>query len=228
MRTVILEPVTAPPRPTRVLVLAGGGARRLGHDKLAADLGHGVTVLDALLAGVREALPLVPVTAVGPRRTTTQPVTWVREDPPGGGPVAGLAAGLVGLDDGDVVAVLAGDQPFVGPALPLLLTALGGADTAIGVDPSGADQPLTGCYRVGPLRRAIGSDPAGRSVRSLLTTLTVVRVSLTARASLDVDTAADLAQARDVADGPPAAPSLGRHEGDHDHHARRPRGAAPD
>ncbi len=191
-----------------MLVLAGGGSRRLGHDKLAATLGRGVTVLDALLAGVHDALPLVDVTAVGPRRTTTQPVTWVREDPPGGGPVAGLAAGLVGLDDGDVVVVLAGDQPFVGPALPLLLAARGDADAAIGVDPSGSDQPLTGCYRVGPLRRAVGADPAGRSVRSLLTALTVVRVALSVPASLDVDTAADLAQARSVADGPPGAPSL--------------------
>lgn len=200
--------MTAPPRPARVLVLAGGGSRRLGHDKLVATLGRGVTVLDALLAGVHDALPLVDVTAVGPRRTTTQPVTWVREDPPGGGPVAGLAAGLVGLDDGDVVVVLAGDQPFVGPALPLLLAARGDADAAIGVDPSGSDQPLTGCYRVGPLRRAVGPEPAGRSVRSLLTALTVVRVALSVQASLDVDTAADLAQARSVADGPPEAPSL--------------------
>ena len=185
-------------RPARVVVLAGGGSRRLGHDKLAATLGRGVTVLDALLAGVRDALPFVQMSAVGPHRTTTQPVTWVREDPPGGGPVAGLAAGLVGLDDDDVVLVLAGDQPFVGPALPLLLEALGEADAAIGVDPSGADQPLTGCYRVGPLRRAVGADPAGRSVRSLLTALTVVRVALSVQASLDVDTAADLARARDV------------------------------
>ena len=104
--------------------------------------------------------------------------------------------------------MLAGDQPFVGPALPLLLAARGDADAAIGVDPSGSDQPLTGCYRVGPLRRAVGADPAGRSVRSLLTALTVVRVALSVPASLDVDTAADLAQARKVADGPPGAPSL--------------------
>ncbi len=200
--------MTAPPRPARVIVLAGGGSRRLGHDKLTATIGGDVTVLDNLLAGVRAALPLVDVTAVGPQRTTTQPLTWVREDPPGGGPVAGLAAGLAGLADGDVVVVLAGDQPFVGPALPSLLAALGDADAAIGVDPSGADQPLTGCYRVGPLRGAVGADPAGRSVRSLLTALSVVRVALTARASLDVDTAADLARAREVTDGPPGAPSL--------------------
>ena len=184
-----------------MVVLAGGGSRRLGHDKLTASLGRGATVLDTLLAGVRGALPLVDVTAVGPEVATTHPVTWVREDPPGGGPVAGLSAGLRGLDDGDVAVVLAGDQPFAGPALPLLLAALGTADAAIGVDPSGADQPLTGCYRVGPLRRAVGDAPAGRSVRSVLALLTVVRVDLSARASLDVDTAADLARAREVLGG---------------------------
>ena len=183
-----------------MVVLAGGGSTRLGHDKLAATLGRRVTVLDTLLAGVRDALPTVDVTAVGPHRTTGAPVTWVREDPPGGGPVAGLSAGLGGLDDDDVVVVLAGDQPFVGPALPQLLEALGQADAAIGVDPSGADQPLTGCYRVGPLRRAVGAEPAGRSVRSLLASLTVVRVALSAHAGLDVDTVADLAAARAVAE----------------------------
>lgn len=182
----------------RVVVLAGGGSRRLGHDKLAAALGSG-TVLDALLTGLAAAAPGVPVTAVGPPRTTALPVTWVREEPAGGGPVAGLVAGLAGLDDTAVVAVLAGDAPFAAPALGPLAAALRDTDAAVGTDPDGHDQPLLALYRVGPLRRAVGPRAAGSSVRSVLGRLTAVRVPLAPLWCLDVDTADDLAAVRAAA-----------------------------
>lgn len=173
-----------------VIVLGGGDSRRLGHDKLAALLGE-VTVLDTLLAGLASALPGVPVSVVGPERATLLPVTWCREEPAGGGPVAGLAAALP-LDPHAVVAVVAGDQPFAASALAPLGSALGSSDGAIGVDPSGRDQPLLAIYRCGPLRLAVGAQPAGQSVRSMLSRLTAVRVPLEGRWCLDVDTAADL------------------------------------
>lgn len=183
-------------RPARIVVLAGGGSKRMGNDKITADLG-GSTVLNVLLSGLP---PEVDVVIVGPRRTTSRTVSWRVESPAGGGPVAGVVAGLASSADGDVVAVVAGDLPFAGPALEPLLAALyaagGRADAAIGVDPAGADQPLLAAYRVGPLRRAVGDDHAGRSVRSVLSLLTVVRVPLAATWCLDVDTAADLASAR--------------------------------
>ena len=186
-----------------VIVLGGGDSVRLGHDKLVAVLGE-QTVLNTLLAGLADALPGVPVSVVGPERTTTLPVTWCREEPVGGGPVAGLAAALP-LDPHAVVAVVAGDQPFAAPALAPLLAALGsadGTDGAIGVDPSGRDQPLLAIYRCGPLRLAVGAQPAGQSVRSMLSRLSVVRVPLEGRWCLDVDTAADLDAARRLGFGP--------------------------
>lgn len=186
------------PSIARVVILAGGGSRRLGHDKLAATLAAS-TVLDSLLDGLARQWPGTAATAIGPARHTSQPVTWRREEPPGGGPVAGLLAGLAGLDDTDVVAVVAGDLPFAAPALRPLIVALGGFDAAIGVDPDGADQPLLGVYRVGPLRAAVGADATGRSVRSVVSRLTVVRAPLEATWCLDVDTAADLAAARAIA-----------------------------
>ena len=180
-----------------VVVLGGGGSHRLGHDKLAASLGDR-SVLDTLLAGLAAALPGVSVTVVGPERATALPVTWCREQPPGGGPVAGLAAALP-VDPLAVVAVVAGDQPFAAPALALLVAALAGHDGAIGVDPSGHDQPLLAAYRCGPLRRAVGAQPAGQSVRAMVSRLTVVRVPLQGQWCLDVDTAADLDAARRLA-----------------------------
>src|SRR5699024_2806292 len=109
------------------IVLCGGTSRRMGGtDKTALPLG-GATVLDHLL----DALPADwPVVCAGVERPTRRKVGWTREDPPGGGPVAGIAAGLdavaraaAGADPATgiavepvVVVVLAGDQPFAGPA----------------------------------------------------------------------------------------------------------------
>lgn len=180
-----------------MIVLGGGDSRRLGQDKLAARLGR-TTVLDTLLTGLVDVLGSAQITVVGPTRPTRVPVRWCRESPPGGGPVAGLALALP-HDPAAVVTVVAGDQPFAAAALPLLLGAREPADAAIGVDSQGRDQPLLGAYLVGPLRAAIGTEHRGRSVRSVLSQLTVVRVPLAAIWCLDVDTEADLLAAREAA-----------------------------
>ena len=180
-----------------MIVLGGGGSRRLGQDKLAAQLGA-TTVLDTLLAGLVDVLGAPSITVVGPARPTCVPVRWRQESPPGGGPVAGLALALPD-DPSAVVTLVAGDHPFAAAALPVLLGARRGADAAIGVDPSGRDQPLLGAYLSGPLRSAIGPQPHGLAMRPVVSRLTVVRVPLDAQWCLDVDTAADLAAAREVA-----------------------------
>ncbi|MEU5399582.1 DUF6457 domain-containing protein [Streptomyces sp. NPDC005963] len=73
------------------IVLAGGSAQRLGGaDKPGLSVG-GRTLLDRVLSASRGARRTV---VVGGRRGTERPVVWAREDPPGGGPVAALDAGL--------------------------------------------------------------------------------------------------------------------------------------
>ncbi|MEU7024604.1 DUF6457 domain-containing protein [Streptomyces sp. NPDC046203] len=73
------------------VVLAGGSARRLGGaDKPGVRVG-GRPLLDRVLAGCRDARRTVVVAAP---RATSRPVDWAREEPPGGGPVAALDAGL--------------------------------------------------------------------------------------------------------------------------------------
>jgi len=197
-------PVEPPSFLRRVIVLAGGGSRRLGQDKLAVDL-DGRTVLDTVLRGVSNVAPGVDVVVVGPHRPGPDTVLRVREEPPGGGPVAALAAGLAadlgrGLADDELVAVLAGDQPFAAGALPLLSAAArDNGDGAVGVDEDGRYQPLLAVYRAGPLRRAVGSDPVGARVRDVVGRLTLARAALPENAALDVDTRADLERVRDVA-----------------------------
>jgi GTP:adenosylcobinamide-phosphate guanylyltransferase len=92
------------------VVLAGGGGLRVGGADKPALLVGGVSLLDRVLAACRGARATV---VAGPRRPTARAVQWVREDPPGGGPLPALAAALAHVRE-DTVLVLAADLPFIG------------------------------------------------------------------------------------------------------------------
>ncbi len=188
-----------------VVVLAGGGSRRwTGRDKTAVLLG-GRPVLERAVRGLAAGAGLTLADAViaappdHPARAGLEGVRWVREEPPGGGPVAGLAAAVAALDPAvRLVVVGAGDAPFAGAAVPRLLAALPdeALDGVIGVDPSGRDQPLLGVYRAEPLRRALSAaDPEGARLRDLVAGLRLARVPVDPREALDLDTPDDLARA---------------------------------
>ncbi|MEU4552610.1 molybdenum cofactor guanylyltransferase [Micromonospora violae] len=93
------------------VVLAGGAARRMGGvDKPALPVG-GQPMRDRVLAAVADATSRV---VVGAADAVPMGVRVVREDPPGGGPVAAAAAGLALLDsDTSLVALLAADLPLL-------------------------------------------------------------------------------------------------------------------
>jgi len=186
---------------TWVVVLAGGASRRFGSDKLAADLG-GRTLLDATLSSVPDGLPVV---VVGPERPVVRPVDFVREDPPGGGPAAGLVTGLrAALDAGaEQVTTLPGDAPGAGGGTGLLLAALAHHDLAVAVGDDGQVFPLQlACTRGGAARfLAVAGDGAGLSPRRLLAPLDPVRVEVGPSALRDVDRPEDLGAVRE----PPGA-----------------------
>jgi len=191
-----------------VLIPAGGAARRLGGvDKPALRVG-GTPLLDRVLAATAGTAGRTVV--VGPPRPTGRPVRWVREQPPGGGPVAALAAGLAEVA-ADRVLVLAADLPFLDRStVGALLGGLAskpGAAAALLVDADGRDQPLAAAYRTGTLRAALaaavaergGGDPAGLPVRAVLERLPAggtVRVADRTGAAFDCDTWADVRAAR--------------------------------
>src|SRR5664279_3981324 len=95
------------PGPWFAIVLAGGTSRRWGgRDKTAVLLSGRPVLLHVVDALLPEA---AAVAVVGPAdhparaavdlaaRQAGRPLIWTREEPAGGGPVAGLAAGLTAL-----------------------------------------------------------------------------------------------------------------------------------
>ncbi|WP_435800137.1 NTP transferase domain-containing protein [Streptomyces misionensis] len=186
--------------PYDAVVLAGGAARRLGGaDKPGVRVG-GRALLDRVLAACAGARTTVVVAAPRP---TVRPVRWAREEPPGAGPVAALAAGLRHTTAEHAV-VLSADLPFLRPAtLRRLLAALHetGADGALLTDADGRDQPLVAAYRTAALRRELAALAAahdgltGLPLRRLTGALRLTRVP-DPHASFDCDTWDDIANAR--------------------------------
>lgn len=182
------------------VVLAGGGARRLGGvDKPGVRVG-GRPLLDRVLAACADARTTV---VVAEPRPTARPVAWAREDPPGGGPLAALDAGLRHTTAEQVV-VLSADLPFLDEGtVRRLLAALRarGADGALLTDADGRDQPLVAAYRAPVLRRELaalsrGNDGlTGLPLRRLTGALGLTRVPDPV-ASFDCDTWDDIATAR--------------------------------
>ncbi|MEU5765862.1 NTP transferase domain-containing protein [Streptomyces asoensis] len=182
------------------VVLAGGGARRLGGaDKPGVRVG-GRALLDRVLAACAGARTTV---VVAEPRPTARPVRWAREDPPGGGPVAALDAGLRRTAADDVL-VLSADLPFLAAdTVRRLLSTLrtGRAEGVLLTDADGRDQPLVAAYRSAALRRelaALAADPGGLTglpLRRLTAGLDLTRVPDPV-ASFDCDTWDDIAAAR--------------------------------
>ncbi|CAL9306479.1 NTP transferase domain-containing protein [Streptomyces olindensis] len=190
----------ADPAAYDAVVLAGGAARRLGGtDKPGVRVG-GRALLDRVLAACGGARTTVVVAAPRP---TARPVTWAREDPPGGGPLAALGAGLRPVTAEHVV-VLSADLPFLRErTVERLLGTLrtSGADGVLLTDPDGRDQPLVAAYRTRRLHETLdlltgrhgGLD--GLPLRRLVAELDLTRVPDPV-ASFDCDTWDDIATAR--------------------------------
>lgn len=186
--------------PYDAVVLAGGGARRLGGaDKPGLRVG-GRALLDRVLGACSGAGTTV---VVAEPRPTARPVVWAREEPAGAGPLAALDAGLRSTGAEHVV-VLSADLPFLeARTVGALLAALreSGADGAVLRDADGRDQPLVAAYRSASLERETAKLAAehggltGLPLRALTARLRLTRVT-DAVASFDCDTWDDIAAAR--------------------------------
>ena len=209
-------------------MLVGGRARRLGGTaKPVLEVG-GATPWQRTLAALAEC-GAAPVVAVGPALggaasdgtwsgggngppvPAAPAVTWVREDPPFGGPVAAIAAGLPALAGTDWVLLLAGDLVHPGDVVRRLCVAVaeagaGDVRSTVGDDlaeaivfrAGGRAQWLAGAYRVEAVRAALATigEPSGAAAHRLLGGLPVRWIPDEDGITADIDTPADLERAR--------------------------------
>ncbi|WP_017558968.1 molybdenum cofactor guanylyltransferase [Nocardiopsis baichengensis] len=182
------------------VILAGGRARRMGGaDKPGLEAG-GATLLERVAAAAPGR-----VVVVGPPRERPR-AEYVREDPPGAGPVPALRAGAARVAE-PWTAVLAGDLPFLRPEdVSALRAAARGRHGAVMVDADGREQWLLGVWRTERLRAALEAYP-GASLRGLFSSPGDVRAFDFARvplgegaelAAFDCDTPEELDRAREL------------------------------
>lgn len=140
--------------PLDAVILAGGAARRMGGvDKPGLRVG-GRTLLERAADAVRAHVFDARVIVVGPERPSPRAL-YTREDPPGGGPVPALRAGLRHVR-APRFALLAADLPHLAAAhLAALDEAAHAAPGAVFVDDAGHEQWLTGLWHTETVRAAL-------------------------------------------------------------------------
>jgi len=175
------------------VVLAGGTAARMGGvDKASVEL-HGRTLLELAVDALLDADEVV---VVAPDSVpTSRPVTFVCEDPPRGGPVAGLLTGVDALlRRARLIGVLAVDMPRVTPAtMRRLRVAAEGHDGAFLVDADGRRQ-LAGVLDADRLA-AVRPDLEGQhgmALHRLLAPLSLAEVRADGDEAIDIDSWTDL------------------------------------
>lgn len=172
------------------IVLGGGRSSRMGADKLELTVGNRSLLqraCDASLGWAARVIVASPARAGFP----DQRVTFVLEDPPFGGPVAGIAAAVAALPgEAEEVLLLAGDLADPHAVVEALRAAPLGVDGVVLEDLDGWPQLLAGRYRAEALRLAVEGAPALRdlSVRRLLGALDLARVAAPPALVQDVDT----------------------------------------
>lgn len=174
-------------------------------------------LVDRVIVAARRA-ELGRVIVVGPAHTGTLADAVVREDPPFSGPAAALSAGL-GQVRGQWLLLLACDLVQPAALIDQLVAAIPstgapGPAAIVLQDEAGHPQWVASCLRTDPLRRALESyspeQLAHQPLRDIINQLQPQFVAAATATTADIDTPAQLAQARALWDSQSAA-SPGTH-----------------
>lgn len=188
------------------IVLAGGGSRRFGRDKLAERY-DGLPLLQHPVSRLLEICDHVIVVLAPDAEEPPMPagtrVEFARDAIAGEGPLRGLAAGLV-VADADWAVLGGGDMPDLQPSV-LLEMLRAGRETgvvAVTLSDGGEERPLPCVLRTAPAADAVDAllRAGRRSLRDLLAavaTTVVDEPTWTAfdpgrRTLIDVDQPSDL------------------------------------
>lgn len=198
-----------------LILLAGGHGSRLGGNKASVMLAGRTLLSRALDAHIlaRRTVVVGPPDLdlpedVGSPVANSTALSRAREDPPFGGPVAGIAAGLMVLAEAqssletEWTLVLACDLPWALEAGRVLVSAA--ADTSPSTlrdgfyleDHTGRAQWLSAIYRTSSLRTAslsLGGAVRGASMRTLVHGMNLQALPDPGALAADVDTWDDLA-----------------------------------
>jgi molybdopterin-guanine dinucleotide biosynthesis protein A len=174
------------------VILAGGRGSRLGGPSKPDLALAGRRLLDIALSAAGRARRIVVVGDVD----VPAGVVLTREEPPFGGPVAGLEAGLACLGEpADWTLLLASDLPDAEAAVAALVAATPEADHdgVCLLDADGRLQWLLGCYRTTALRARLADrgDPPVTALYRLLGPLHLLGVDPGTASVDDLDTPAD-------------------------------------
>ncbi|WIK64114.1 molybdenum cofactor guanylyltransferase [Gleimia hominis] len=186
------------------IVLAGGTGRRLGGQskpnlKLAQK-----RLLDHVLDGLLKSGFTAPnIAVIAPENVDVPPgVQRALENPPHGGPLAGLAVGLKALNNCEAVFVTTCDAPFSAQLATQLIDALH-ACTADGVCAIGTGnyaQHLLAAYRTQSLKKEIekrGGQVRNVSVKRFVAPMRLRTLELDDDAQMDIDTWEDYGRAEE-------------------------------
>lgn len=170
------------------IVLAGGRSRRMGTDKAALDW-DGEPLLARVVRIVGERCR--PVYVVAPQESAAYrglfgtggpEATWVTDEEPGAGPLAGLAAGLAAAREGGSswAFVCATDMPLIsGELIEELLRGVTPSKQAVIARDSQREHPMAGLYRTDAAPVIAGLSASGeRRMLAVLDALTTHRVAV--------------------------------------------------
>ncbi|MEJ5998239.1 molybdenum cofactor guanylyltransferase [Corynebacterium sp. H130] len=191
-----------------LIILGGGRASRMGGGQKLARLLHGRRLIDWLLADAH-AIGARPIVVAPDDLELESGISRALEDPPFGGPVAGIAAALA-LCRSELVGIVGGDAPLAARVLPVLADQLGEHDAVLAQTPDGQRQQLLAVIRREALERAVAAldTPRDKSVRAMYRGLDCGTVDVPAW-TMDADSPADLAQLSELSRHVIASDELG-------------------
>lgn len=168
--------------PIDAIILTGGRSSRLDFVPKSEFVVDSVTLVERSLSAADPARRTV-IVGRAPEMVLPAGVRVVREEPPFGGPVSGIAAGVTALFPStasattseesatadDAVLILACDMPHIGSAVPSLVRSFNEnphADGVLAVDSENRRQPLAAIYRALALVAALKAAAGGASRRA--------------------------------------------------------------